>query len=46
MPNFVSFLIGVWVLKMFVALIDTPFIYLSFKVARKEQLRKGVSVPV
>jgi uncharacterized integral membrane protein (TIGR00697 family) len=41
-PNFVSLLIGVWVLKIFVALIDTPFIYLSFKVARKEQLRGSV----
>jgi uncharacterized integral membrane protein (TIGR00697 family) len=35
LPAIIPYALGLWVLKVLVALIDTPFIYLSYKVLKK-----------
>jgi len=44
MPHFMSFLFSWWIMKAVVAVVDTPFIYLSRFVMRKEQLQKSVGM--
>ncbi len=39
MPNFSAFLFSWWIMKVVVAVVDTPFIYLSKYVIRKNELR-------
>ena len=34
-PNFLELLVGACILKIIIALIDTPFIYLSYKIIKK-----------
>lgn len=37
-PNILIFIISAWLLKILVALLDTPFIYLSYKMLGKKKL--------
>ena len=39
MPHFIEFMVGVWILKIFVAICDTPFIYLSYFVLGKRPVK-------
>ncbi|MBW2964175.1 queuosine precursor transporter [Candidatus Woesearchaeota archaeon] len=43
-PNFFQFLVGVWVLKVFVALVDTPFMYLSRHFVKKDEVRRYLKI--